>query len=187
MVGGTILYTRTGSAIRTMVNGVMALIVLFMAHTATAAQNEHNHSHSHAHSKEHSKQRLIQEVQLLGASARATKPGMSSSAAYMTIRNGTDKAVQIRSLTSPVAKKTELHATEMNNGMMKMRRVDNLQIKPGEAVELKPGGYHVMLMGLKKPIAANSKVPVTITFSNGDKKTVVARAMDEIKGQHMAH
>ena len=105
----------------------------------------------------------------------------------LTIQNGTDKALQIRSLTSPVAKKTELHTTEMNNGMMKMRRVDNLTINPGDEVELKPGGYHVMLMGLKKPIATNSKVPVTITFSNGEKKTVVAHAMDEIKGQHMAH
>ncbi|WP_419537023.1 copper chaperone PCu(A)C [Endozoicomonas sp.] len=183
MEGGTILYSRVVRAMRTAVNSMMALMVLITAHTAVAAQNGHSHSHSHAHSKEHSKQ----ELQLLNASARATKPGMSSSAAYMTIQNGTDKAVQIRSLTSPVAKKTELHTTEMNNGMMKMRRVDNLTINPGDEVELKPGGYHVMLMGLKKPIATNSKVPVTITFSNGDKKTVVAHAMDEIKGQHMAH
>ena len=91
MFGRTIFYTRTGSAIRTVVNGVMALIVFLMAHTATAAQNEHSHSHSHAHSKEHSKQRLKQDLQLLNATVRATKPGMSSSAAYMTIQNGTDK------------------------------------------------------------------------------------------------
>lgn len=183
MEGGTILYSRVVRAMRTAVNSIMALMVLITAHTAVAAQNGHSHSHSHAHSKEHSKQ----ELQLLNASARATKPGMSSSAAYMTIQNGTHEAVQIRSLSSPVARKTELHTTEMNNGMMKMRRVDNVTIKPGDQLELKPGGYHVMLMGLKKPIATNSKVPVTITFSNGDKKTVVAHAMDEIKGQHMAH
>ncbi|WP_081622000.1 copper chaperone PCu(A)C [Endozoicomonas elysicola] len=183
MEGGTILYSRVVRIMRTIVNSVMALMVLLTVHTAVAAQNDHSHSHSHAHSQEHSKQ----ELQLLNASARATKPGMSSSAAYMTIKNGTHEAVQIRSLSSPVAKKTELHTTEMNNGMMTMRRVDNVTIKSGDKLELKPGGYHVMLMGLKKPIATNSKVPVTITFSNGDKKTVIAHATDEIKGQHMAH
>lgn len=181
MEGGTILYSRVVRIMSTIVNSMMALMVLLTAYTAMAAQN--GHSHLHAHSKEHSKP----ELQLLNASARATRPGMSSSAAYMTIHNGTHEAVQIRSLSSPVARKTEFHTTEMNNGMMKMRRLDNVTIKPGDTLELKPGGYHVMLMGLNKPIAKNSEVPVTITFSNGDKKTVVAHATDEIKGQHMAH
>ncbi|WP_257285392.1 copper chaperone PCu(A)C [Endozoicomonas sp. SESOKO1] len=181
MEGGTILYTRAASTRRTFVNSVMALMVLLTAHTAMAAQS--GHSHSHGHSKGHAKP----ELQLMNASARATRPGMSSSAAYMTIFNGTHEAVQIGSLSSPVARKTELHTTEMDNGMMKMRRVDNITIKPGDKLELKPGGYHVMLMGLKKPIANNSEVPVTIIFSNGDTKTVVAHAKDEIKGQHMAH
>ncbi|MBO9493385.1 copper chaperone PCu(A)C [Thalassotalea sp. G20_0] len=165
----------------TIVHSTMALMMLLTAHIAMAAQG--GHSHAYAHLKEHSEP----ELQLLNASARATKPGMSSSAAYMTIYNGSHQAVQIRSLSSPVARKTELHTTEMNNGMMKMRRVDNLTINPGDRLELKPGGYHVMLMGLNKPIAKNSDVPVTITFSNGDQKTVVAHATDEIKGQHMAH
>ena len=126
-------------------------------------------------------------IELLNASARATLPGMSSSAAYMTIRNGSSESVQIRVLESPVAMRSELPTTEMNNGMMSMRRVDNLQINPGESVELKPGGYHIMLMGLKQPIAANSEIPIIMTFSNGERLTVMARAADEIEGQHMAH
>ncbi|MFK0573337.1 copper chaperone PCu(A)C [Endozoicomonas sp.] len=158
-------------------HGIMAVMIMLSAHGVSAAQKEQAHSLSNAESG----------LQLLNASARATKPGMSSSAAYMTIRNGTHKPVQIQSLESPLAMKTELHTTDMNNGMMKMRRVDNLQIKAGDEVELKPGSYHVMLMGLKSPIAADSQVPVTITFSNGEKKTVLAHAMDEIKGQNMAH
>lgn len=179
MLSGSVLYFRARRTMCSIVNGMMVMMVLLAAHTVNAAQKEHGHSHSLAHSKE--------EVQLLNASARTTTPGMSSSAAYMTIRNGSYKPVQIQSLESPVAMKTELHTTEMNNGMMKMRRVDNLQIRPGDEVELKPGSYHVMLMGLKKPIASNSEVPITITFTNGEKKTVLAHAMDEIKGQHMAH
>ena len=126
-------------------------------------------------------------IELLNASARATLPGMSSSAAYMTIRNGGRQPVQIQALASPLALKSELHTTEMRNGMMRMRRVDNLQINPGEAVELKPGGYHIMLMGLKQPIAANSAIPITITFNNGVQKTVMAHTVEEVEGQHMAH
>ena len=126
-------------------------------------------------------------IELLNASARATLPGMSSSAAYMTIRNGSQDPVQIQELESPIALKSELHTTEMYDGMMSMRRVDNLQINPGEAVELKPGGYHIMLMGLTQPIAANSEIPIIITFSNGEQKSVMARTVQEIEGQHMAH
>ncbi|WP_257265507.1 copper chaperone PCu(A)C [Endozoicomonas sp. ONNA2] len=176
MASGMMLNPGVVRIMRTFANSMMALMVLLTAHTTMAGD-------SHGHLAGNS----AQSVQLLNASARATRPGMSSSAAYMTIRNGTHEAVQIRSLSSPVARKTELHTTEMNNGMMKMRRVDNLTIKPGDTLELKPGGYHVMLMGLDKPIARNSEVPVTITFSNGDQKSVVAHATDEIKGQHMAH
>lgn len=185
MLSRATFYTRAGRAMGTVVYGIFALFILFTPQTVTAAESDHNHSHAHA--RDHAQDHAIKEVQLLNASARATKPGMSSSAAYMTIRNGTNEPVQIQALASPVAGKTELHTTEMNNGMMSMRRVDNLQIEPGDEVELKPGGYHVMLMGLKKPIAANSRVPVTITFSNGEQKTVLAHAMEEIKGQHMAH
>ena len=126
-------------------------------------------------------------IELLNARARATLPGMSSSAAYMTIHNGGNKPVQVQALASPIARKTELHTTEMNDGMMTMRRVDNLQINPGAAVELKPGGYHIMLMGLKQPIAADSEIPVIITFDNGEQITVMARTSHEVAGQHIAH
>ena len=126
-------------------------------------------------------------IELLNASARATLPGMSSSAAYMTIRNGGRQPVQIQELECPLALKSELHTTEMSNGLMSMRRVDNLPINPGEVVELKPGGYHIMLMGLKQPIAANSEIPIIITFSNGVQKTVMAQTVEEVEGQHMAH
>lgn len=126
-------------------------------------------------------------IELLNASARATLPGMSSSAAYMTIRNTGQEPVQIQALDSPLALKSELHTTDMSNGMMSMRRIDNLQINPGEVVELKPGGYHIMLMGLKQPIAANSEIPIIITFSNGVQKSVMAQTVHEVEGQHMAH
>ena len=121
------------------------------------------------------------------ARARATHPGMSSSAAYMDIENHGKKGVHLVSLTSPVAKKTELHTTLMKDGVMKMQEVENLNIPVGDRVQLKPGGMHVMLMGLNRQIKEGDKVPVSMTFSNGQTVSVEAMAMAEIKGQGMAH
>ena len=126
-------------------------------------------------------------VQLKNGSARATVPGMSTSAAYFTIHNGDKQSVRLTGVESSVAKRTELHTTVMNNGMMRMQEVEQLDIPAGEHVELKPGGYHVMLMGLKHQIKAGETVPVTLSFSNGEKITIKAMAMKEIKGQGMAH
>lgn len=169
-----------------MVNSVMsifrAVVLLFMvsfAHGAGHGVNEQNAPKQPAEKSS--------SIELLNARARATLPGMSTSAAYMTIRNGGQKPAQIEALASPVALKTELHTTQMNDGVMAMRRVDNLQIGPGEVVELKPGGYHIMLMGLKQPIAADSEIPVIITFDNGEQITVMAKTSHDVSGQHMAH
>ena len=162
---------------RNSLNCVMCLMALL-----TMINNAHagsNHSHGN------------DEIQIHNAVARMTMPGMPSSAAYMTIRNDGPNRVQILSISSPVAKKTEIHTVVMSDGMMKMQQVDKLSIEPGEGLELKPGGYHVMLMGLKKTIEPTTQVPITMSFSNGDKITVVARTMDNndqhAKGKGMAH
>lgn len=126
-------------------------------------------------------------IKLSHASARATHPGMSSSAAYMDIENHGKKAVHLVSVKSPVAKKTELHTTLMKDGVMKMQEVENLNVPAGDKVQLKPGGMHVMLMGLNEQIKEGDMVPVFLTFSNGQTVSVEAMAMSEIKGQGMAH
>ncbi len=170
-----------------MVNSVMsifrAVMLLFMVSFAYGA----GHGVNGQNATEEQPAEKTSSIELLNARARATLPGMSTSAAYMTIRNSGQKPAQIEALASPVALRTELHTTQMSDGMMVMRRVDNLQIGPGEAVELKPGGYHIMLMGLKQPIAADSEIPVIITFDNGEQITVMARAGHDVSGQHMAH
>ena len=126
-------------------------------------------------------------IELTEATARATKPGMSTSAAYMTIRNTGKELLKLEALDSPVANKTELHTTLMEGGVMKMQHVDDFQLKPGETFILEPGGYHVMLMGLKQGIAAGDKVTVNFKFKNGTEITVDALAVEQVKGQHMAH
>ena len=108
-------------------------------------------------------------VSIDGAWARATVPGQTGSAAYFTIRNagGEDKLL---SVTSPVAD-ASLHSTSMDNGMMRMRPLEGLDVPKNGTVELKPGGTHVMLMGLKQPLQAGSALELDLKFEkSGERK-----------------
>ena len=82
----------------------------------------------------------------------------------MTIENKGKDADRLLSASSPAAGIVEIHEMKMANGMMQMREVTGLEIKPGATVELKPGGYHVMLMDLKTPLKQGESVPVTLKF-----------------------
>jgi hypothetical protein len=89
-------------------------------------------------------------------------------AGYMTIHNLGAKDTQIKSAKSTLFKRVEIHLTEMDNGMMRMIKEDNLTIPAKSAVELKPGGLHMMLIGKLKDVKAGSAIPVTVTFANGE-------------------
>ena len=90
---------------------------------------------------------------------RATPGGAKVGGGYLTIKNdGT---------SSPIAEKLELNELSSENGVMKMRALPNgLQINPGQTVTLKPGGYHIMFVGLNKPLKQGDHVPVTLNFAN---------------------
>ncbi|HEY5307255.1 MAG TPA: copper chaperone PCu(A)C, partial [Casimicrobiaceae bacterium] len=84
--------------------------------------------------------------------------------AFMTIRNQGTEADRLVSASSPVAGLVEIHEMAMDGGMMKMRAVKGIDIKPGATVELQPGGYHVMLEDLKQPLKEGDRIPVRLTF-----------------------
>jgi periplasmic copper chaperone A len=97
--------------------------------------------------------------------SRATPKGAKTGAAYMTIDNKSDTADRLTGASSDVADKLQIHEMKVENGVMKMREVtDGLPIPAGGSVELKPGSYHVMMIGLKKPLTAGEKFPLTLTF-----------------------
>jgi copper(I)-binding protein len=95
--------------------------------------------------------------------SRATAPTAKTGAAFMTLGldQGDDKLL---SVSSPVAEKAELHTHVMTNGVAQMRPVDIIPLAAGAPVELKPGGLHVMLIGLKTPLKAGDMVPLTLHF-----------------------
>ena len=96
--------------------------------------------------------------------ARATPSGASVGAGYLTITNkGTEPDRLVGGSAAP-ASRFEVHTTIMEQGVAKMRPVTALEIKPGETVELKPGGMHVMFMGLKQPLKQGQKLKGTLVF-----------------------
>ena len=114
------------------------------------------------------------EVKVENPYVRAVPPGQPNSAAFMTLVNSSAKAHSIKSATSPVAETVELHTHTNNNGVMEMRQVPQMDIPANGKTELKPGGLHIMLLGLKQTLKAGEKASVTLQFEDGSKTTVNA-------------
>lgn len=96
--------------------------------------------------------------------ARGTPPGAKVGGGFMRIRNTGKESDRLIGFSSPLAKRGEVHEMAVTNGVMMMREIKGLEIKPGETVELKPGGYHVMFMDLTGPLKAGEPVKGTLTF-----------------------
>jgi copper(I)-binding protein len=130
-------------------------------------------------------------VQATDAYARAVPPGQPNSAMFMKLTNdsGTDRAVV--GAESPVCKTAELHTHIHQGGMMMMRRIDRIDVPAGKTVALQPGGLHVMLIGLKKPLVPGESVDVTLIFADGSRQLVkgpVRRiAVPPMGGSHKPH
>jgi copper(I)-binding protein len=105
--------------------------------------------------------------------ARATPKGAPVGGAYMTITNKGTEADRLISVSSPVASKAEVHQMSMDNGVMTMRPVPGgLEIKPGQTVVLDPDSFHLMLMGLKQPLAQGEHMKATLDFAKAGKLDV---------------
>jgi copper(I)-binding protein len=106
----------------------------------------------------------IKSLRVSNAFSRATPPGAKVAGAFMTIKNAGPDADRLISASSPVAGLVEIHEMAMEGGMMKMRALKGIDLKPGATVDLQPGGYHVMLEDLKQPLKQGDQVPVKLTF-----------------------
>ena len=103
-------------------------------------------------------------VDIKNAWVRSAVPGQMGTGAFMKLTAKT--SMQLVGVSSPVAGVSEVHEMKMDGDIMKMRAVPVLDLPAGKAVELKPGGYHVMLMDLKQPLPKDSKVPLTLMFKD---------------------
>jgi len=99
-----------------------------------------------------------------GAWARASVQGQMASGAFMRIT--ASEPLRLLRAETPVAGHAEVHEMKMDGGVMKMRALPELDLPAGKAVELKPGGYHIMLMDLKAPLAKDTQLPLTLVFKD---------------------
>lgn len=106
---------------------------------------------------------LAQTVEVKNAWVRATVQGQKATGAFMSL--SAPSGARLKSVSSPVAGVAEVHEMRMEGDVMKMRAMENgLELPAGKTVELKPGGYHLMLMDLKMPLQKDSSVPLTLVF-----------------------
>jgi periplasmic copper chaperone A len=101
-----------------------------------------------------------------------TPASQTITAAYMVIENHGDADITLKAASSPVAQVIELHKMELTDGMMKMRKIDSIDIPAGGVVELKPGGYHLMVIGLNHQLKEGETVSLTLQFSNDMRKSI---------------
>lgn len=122
---------------------------------------------------------------------RFMPPNLPNTAVYMTLRNTTDRILRIVAAESPVARVTELHDHLLgSDGVMRMRRVDFIEIPAQDQVELHPGGLHVMLIGLTEPLPLGAFVPVTLYvdgFQDVHINATVRAATDTVYPHHHEH
>lgn len=108
-------------------------------------------------------------------------------AAYMTLENTSGHPLAIAGSSSPAFERVEIHKSEVHEGMAKMKHQKNLEIPPRGRVEFKPGGYHFMLMGRKRPLRVGDKVELTLSLSDGTQMTITADVRKPMgHGQHDA-
>lgn len=131
---------------------------------------------------------FAQNVTVTDAWARATVQGQKATGAFMTIT--AKDHVKLVGVSSPVAAVAEIHEMKMDKDVMRMAALPNgLDLPAGKAVEFKPGGYHVMLMDLKAPLAKDTTVPLTLMLQDakGVKSNVTLKVQVGMQAPMMQH
>jgi copper(I)-binding protein len=104
-------------------------------------------------------------IEIVQPWSRATPSTAPSAGGFLTLINKGTAPDRLIAIESPAAKQAELHEMKMDGAVMRMRELENgVVLPPGQTVELKPGGYHVMFIGLKAPFVKDQKVSATLVF-----------------------
>lgn len=105
---------------------------------------------------------------------RLPPPKAMTAGGFMALANNGAKAVRLVSVASPLAEVSELHTHVEDQGVMRMRAVESIRVDAGATVELAPGGLHVMLINLKRPLQEGDSVPITLACDNGSSSEIKA-------------
>ncbi len=117
---------------------------------------------------------MADSVAVEDAHVRQMPPAAPNSAAFLTVINTSATPIRLTGARSDVAKTVELHDHIHDGDILRMRRIDGVDIPAGSRAALAPGGKHVMLIGLRQPLKAGAMVELTLQFSDGSEHTVNA-------------
>ena len=109
----------------------------------------------------------MQDVQIGDAWVRAMPPSQASTAAYMTVHNSGNSELVITGATSDAANRVEIHTSRQVDGMVRMERLEQVPLAPGQVIEFAPGGMHLMILGLEKMPAPGEQVKLCLEFMSG--------------------
>jgi copper(I)-binding protein len=131
----------------------------------------------------------IGALKITGAWAKAMLPGQPVGGGYLTVENLGADADRLVSITSAASPDVEIHEMKMDGDVMKMRALpDGLEIPAGGVVELKPGGIHLMFMGVPEPFKEGGRVRVTLTFEKaGEAEVTLPVEAADAKGPGLTH
>jgi len=115
------------------------------------------------------------------AEIKLPPPGMEVSAIYLKLVNQSKKDISLVEVKGSFAKKFELHNMEMKENMMKMRQVNSILIKKDSEIELKSGGYHIMVFDIVKKLKLNEYYDLTLIFDDKSQKTIKVKGIDGFK------
>ena len=119
------------------------------------------------------------KITVMDARSRPSPMAGGNGAAYLVVLNGLDADVQLTSAATDAADVVELHETVDDNGVMRMiPQPDGFTVPAGGSVELKPGGKHVMMIGLAKPLETGDEFELTLNFDNGESMTLTVPVAD---------
>lgn len=124
------------------------------------------------------------DVEVSDIYIKQTPPKTKNTAIFLKIQNNSDKDVALVDVESDLSDNVELHTNLSEGKKMKMIKVPEITIKAKSSIELKPGGDHIMLFDIKQPVTKDSKVSLTLNFSNGETLNFTDIGSKEVAKQH---
>ncbi len=115
---------------------------------------------------------VLAEVTISDGWVRAMPPGSYMTAAYLSLENNAEESLKLISITSSAAKDCSIHETVIEDGMSRMHQLNAIELPPSTKISLQPGGMHIMLMELNKPLIKGESFPLQLEFSDGSVKKI---------------
>ncbi len=128
----------------------------------------------------------LHEIQVHDAYVRSTPPDQQTTAAYMNIHNTNDKPYRLVAVVSDAARMVQLHEVKETDGVARMQQVDFIDLPAKKNTALQPGGYHIMLIDLMKPLNPGDTIDFTLVYNDGS-RTELTMPVKDVRDTHEHH